>query len=54
MSRLNSFVKYKQKKCADKKIQKYNIVYRCKSESRNGQTYEKYVGNTKEGRHENV
>ena len=52
MSRFNSFVKYKQKKCADKKIQKYNVVYRCESENRNGQTYEKYVGNTKGGRHE--
>ena len=54
MSRFNSFVKYKQKKCADKKIQKYNVVYRCESENRNGQTYEKYVGSTKGGRHENV
>ena len=34
MSRLNSFVKYKQKKCADKKIQKYNVVYRHESENR--------------------
>ena len=54
MSRLNSFVKYKQKKCADKKLQKYNVVYRCESENRNDQTYKKYVGNTKGGRHENV
>ena len=54
MAILNSFVKYTQKKCADKKLQKYHQVYRCESEHRNGQTYEKYVGNTKGGRHENV
>ena len=39
--------------CRQKNIE-YNVVYRCESENRNGQTYGKYVGNTEEGRHENV
>ena len=39
--------------CRQKNIE-YNVVYRCESENRNGQTYEKYVENTKGGRHENV
>ena len=64
MNRLDSSVKInKQNKCAAKNIQYQLTIYKNimqytdlkvkMNKHKNNQTYEKYVGNTKKGRHEN-